>query len=92
MPCADWKSWLKGQARTKARVGCYMNGKTAMEEDEIMTELRRIREEHAAQFDYDIHAMCEDLRRQEKESSRKFVSPRKKKPDTKAAAKQRRAS
>ena len=31
--------------------------------DPIVDEVRRIREEHAAQFNYDIDAICEDIRR-----------------------------
>ena len=37
-------------------------------EDEILTELRRIREEHAAEFDYDMDRIFEDWKRRESES------------------------
>jgi hypothetical protein len=31
----------------------------------ILEEVRRIRDEHAARFDYDIHRICEDVRREQ---------------------------
>ena len=34
--------------------------------DPIIAELRRIRDEHAARFNYDIHAMARDLQEREK--------------------------
>lgn len=48
-------------------------------EDHIVEEVRRIREEHAAQFDYDVDAIFADLKRVEAESKRPHVSfaPRK---------------
>jgi hypothetical protein len=42
--------------------------------DTIVEEIRRIRDEHARQFNYDLHAMCEDLRREQALSGDKFVS------------------
>ncbi len=42
--------------------------------DEIVEEVRRVRQEHAAKFDYDISAICADIRRQQTESGRKIVS------------------
>jgi hypothetical protein len=33
--------------------------------DPIVEEVRRIRDEHAARFDYDIHRICEDVRREQ---------------------------
>lgn len=45
-----------------------------MWEDPIVAEIRKIRNEHAAKFNYDIAAICEDIRRQEKESGRQYVS------------------
>ena len=36
-------------------------------QDHIVEEVRRIREEHAAQFNYDLDAIVEDLRRSESE-------------------------
>jgi hypothetical protein len=45
-----------------------------MHEDPIVAEIRRIREEHAARFNYDLWAIYEDLKEQERKSGRKFVS------------------
>ncbi len=45
--------------------------------DEIVEEVRKVRNEHAAKFDYDISAICADIRRKQKESGRKVVTTRK---------------
>jgi hypothetical protein len=42
--------------------------------DEIVEEVRRVREEHAAKFNYDISAICADIRRKQAESGRIVVS------------------
>lgn len=52
--------------------------------DPIVEEVRRVREEYAKQFNYDAHAIAEDLRKQEKQHSARLVSfppkrPRKRK-------------
>ena len=41
-----------------------------MNEDPIVEEVRRAREQYCAQFDYDLSAMCEDLRRRTEEAAR----------------------
>jgi hypothetical protein len=46
-----------------------------MIDDPIVDEIRRVRQAYAAEFSYDLHAICEDLRRQERESGRKFRTP-----------------
>jgi hypothetical protein len=47
--------------------------------DPIVEEIRRIREEHAARFNYNLQAIVEDLQKREKESANRVVSlaPRK---------------
>jgi hypothetical protein len=45
-----------------------------MNDDPIVAEIRKVRHEHAAKFNYDIAAIFEDIRRQEKESGRQYVS------------------
>jgi hypothetical protein len=47
--------------------------------DPIVNAIRQIRQAYAAKFDNDLHAICEDLRRQERESGREFQAlvPRK---------------
>jgi hypothetical protein len=42
--------------------------------DPIVDEVRRVRDEHAARFDYDLDAIFRDIKEQEKKSGRKFVS------------------
>ena len=46
-----------------------------MIDDPIVNEIRRIRHAYAKQFKNDLHAICEDLRRQERESNREFRTP-----------------
>ena len=48
---------------------------STMMDDPIVSEIRRIRREYAEQFNNDLHAICEDLRRQKRESDREFRSP-----------------
>ena len=60
-----------------------------MFEDPIVEELRRVRDAHAARFNYDIEAIAEDIRRSERESGRTYVNypPRLlKKPSTGGSA------
>lgn len=50
--------------------------------DPIVDEVRRIREAHAAQFDYDLDAIFRDIKEQEKKSGLTYVSfpPRRTEP------------
>jgi hypothetical protein len=43
-------------------------------DDPIVDEVRRVRDEHAARFNYDLDAIFRDVKEQEKKSGRKFVS------------------
>ncbi len=52
-----------------------------MYNDPIVEEIRRIRDEHAAKFNYDIHAIFEDYRRMERESGREYVTFPPRKPE-----------
>ena len=45
-----------------------------MWEDVIVNEVRKVRETYAQQFEFDLKAIFEDLKRQELESNRSFVS------------------
>ena len=45
-----------------------------MWEDVIINEVRCVREMHARRFNFDLQAIFEDLKRQELESGREFVS------------------
>jgi len=42
--------------------------------DRIVEETRKLREEHAAKFSYDLEAIYRDLKEQEEMSGRKVVS------------------
>jgi hypothetical protein len=42
--------------------------------DPIVDEVRRIRDAHAASFNYDLDAIFQDIKRQEKESGLNFVN------------------
>ena len=42
--------------------------------DDIIEELHRIREEYAASFNYDLHAICADLKAKQKKLNQKVVS------------------
>jgi hypothetical protein len=53
-----------------------------MWKDPIVEEVRKIREEHAARFDYDLERIFQDLKEQEKNSGRKVVSLSPKHPET----------
>jgi hypothetical protein len=45
-----------------------------MKLDPIVEEVRKAREAHAAKFDYDLLAICSDLKKKEKESGHPVVS------------------
>lgn len=47
--------------------------------DPIVEEVRKVRNEHAKKFNYDLEAIVADLKKQQKASKRKFVTlpPRK---------------
>jgi hypothetical protein len=45
-----------------------------MSYDTLVDEVRAIREAYAARFDYDLHAICCDLREQARKSGRKLVT------------------
>ncbi len=51
--------------------------------DPIVDEVRRIRDAHAAKFNYDLDAIFADIKEQERKSGLTFVSypPRKAEPD-----------
>jgi len=45
-----------------------------MWKDEVLEEIYRIREEHAKSFNYDLQAICNDLRKKQSTSSRRIIS------------------
>jgi len=51
-----------------------------MRNDPIVEEVRKVRKEHAARFNYDLRAIAADLQRQEKKARRKFMRLSPKRP------------
>lgn len=45
-----------------------------MQTDPIVEEVRRIRQDYARQFNYDLHALAADLRRHEQEHPERVVA------------------
>ena len=45
-----------------------------MWKDEVLEEIYTIREEYAKSFNYDLQAICDDLRKKEAASGRKLIS------------------
>jgi len=45
-----------------------------MWQDPIVEEIRRLREDHAAKFNYDIEAICRDLMERQGRDGRRVVS------------------
>lgn len=41
--------------------------------DEIVEEVRKVRDKHAAKFNYDISAICADIRKKQNESGREII-------------------
>jgi hypothetical protein len=48
--------------------------------DEILEEIHKIREEHAKAFNYNLQAICDDLRQRQAESGRTMISSPLKQP------------
>jgi hypothetical protein len=51
-----------------------------MWKDEVLEEIYRIREEHAKTFNYDLQAICDDLRQKQAASGRQIISTPLKQP------------
>lgn len=45
-----------------------------MWKDEVLEEIHKIREEHAKIFNYDLQAICDDLRKKQAKSGRLLIS------------------
>lgn len=45
-----------------------------MWKDNIVEDVRKVREEHASKFNYDLDAIFDDLKKQEKRGGRQVVS------------------
>lgn len=58
---------------------CYLYtrgilGRKIMEKDYLVEEVREIRNSHARKFNYNLHEICLDLKKKEKECGHKIVS------------------
>jgi hypothetical protein len=51
-----------------------------MWDDPIVQEIRKVREEHAARFNFNLQAIADDLKKQQEDSGKAFVSLPPKKP------------
>lgn len=58
-----------------------------MWKDEIVEEVRRVREENAAKFNHDLKAILDDARKRQESSGRKVVSLPPRKPKVKLSRK-----
>jgi hypothetical protein len=58
-----------------------------MWKDPIVEEIRKHRDEYSKTFDYDLHAICKDIRKKQGRDNRRVVAPnpRPSKKVTKAA-------
>lgn len=54
--------------------------------DPIVAEVRKIRDAHAAKFNHDLHAICEDFREKQAKSDREVVSRPPRRPSESGAA------
>jgi hypothetical protein len=45
-----------------------------MWKDKIVEDVRKVREEHAAKFNYNLDMICQDLKKQEKRGGREVIS------------------
>lgn len=56
-----------------------------MREDSILREVRRIKDENAAKYGYDVRALGKALQKEQRQSGRKVVSRPSKQPNTSAS-------
>jgi len=56
-----------------------------MYDDPIVADIRRLRDEYAQRFNYDLEAICRDLREQQQRSGRRVVKRRPKRPSRRQA-------
>jgi hypothetical protein len=76
----DWRLFLADIGELKiGKVSRLMNVEPTMN-DEILDEVRAIREAHAARFHYDLQAIAEDLLRTEREWPGPKIDPRPRSP------------
>lgn len=47
-----------------------------MWKDSIIEEIHKYREDYLKQFNYDLHAVCQDIRKKENKNERPFITPK----------------
>ncbi len=57
-----------------------------MTKDPIVAQVRKVREAYAEQFNHDIKAICDDLRKWQQETGHTYDLPPKRKKPAKSAA------
>jgi hypothetical protein len=57
-----------------------------MTPDPVVSEVRKVREEIARGYNYDLHALCEAIRSEERISDRVFVTLQPRTPQTRSSA------
>jgi len=76
-PCEAGSSPYAGQTGMSPQSFAHLRnfgGNSLMWKDPIVEEVRKVREAHAAQFDYNLDAIYRDLKEQERKSGRTFTS------------------
>jgi hypothetical protein len=57
-----------------------------IDDDPIVAEVRRAREEYAARYNYDLRAIFEDLQRHQATNGQKYISLPPRRPETQGIA------
>ena len=57
-----------------------------MWEDPIVSDVRRVREQLAAEFNFDVHAIFAEMQKRQRKLGKRLVSPRKSKKAEQGAA------
>jgi hypothetical protein len=65
---------LHAYGREKDRIEVPVTIRLAMWNDEIVEETRQVRDRYAVKFDYDLDAIYSDLKKQQEQDPKKFIS------------------
>ena len=62
-------------SRSQIRLeGAILNEVWKMQKDFIVAEIRKYRDEYAKKFNYDLHKICQDIRKKQGKDGRRVVS------------------
>ncbi len=79
--CGDDRCQLPHRTgEPRPHCGCPPESDETVRKDPIVEQVRKVRQRHAAKFNYDLDAICRDLKEQERKSGRKVVSLLPKRP------------